>query len=265
MSFTRDDKGAAANFEVAFPLLLRCEGGAVLRFSADRDAPLVFGPGLYFICGDNGSGKTSFCNMLALIAGRVGPGTDPRTGGIRFNGEAYNGKGFDGYRAAEIREKSFCIFPQKAFFLPVSSRDNYAILNGRDPSRAAAFSDTQIPDLLSGGQQQKILMDIVLDEHKPVWFLDEPLANLDARRRAYFWQTLYQACRDVPRILFYIDHWMAPVIPGHPRFDHSVTLGVELENAPAARDGNGETKYIDIYRNPDPASFFLDQAQRPAA
>ena len=50
-----------------------------------------------------------------------------------------------------MRERQFCIFPQKAFFLPVSSRDNYIILNGSDKQKAKSFSSKEYPDLLSGG------------------------------------------------------------------------------------------------------------------
>ncbi|MBI9086338.1 MAG: ATP-binding cassette domain-containing protein [Desulfobacterales bacterium] len=252
----------ANGFSVSFPLVLRCEGDIALTFASARGASLAFDPGLYFLCGDNGSGKTSFLNMLALIAGQVGKMAGGCPGGIRYNGEAYGGSRFDCFRAADIREKYFCIFPQKAFFLPVSSRDNYLILNGTDRAKADEFSDGENPDLLSGGQQQKILMDIVLDEKKPVWFLDEPLANLDARRRVYFWQILHRACMGQDRTLFYIDHWMGPEIKRHPRFTHHDTLHVAVEKGLAGQRDDHNGKTIDIFHNPDPAAFFLDQARK---
>ena len=249
-------------FAVTFPLILRCEGDTALTFTLASGENLSFDPGLYFLYGDNGSGKTSFLNMLALIAGQVGKMADGRPGGICYNGEAYGHRRFDCFRAADIREKYFCIFPQKAFFLPVSSRDNYLILNGTDRAKADEFPAGENPDLLSGGQQQKILMDIVLDEKKPVWFLDEPLANLDARRRVYFWQVLHRACTGQSRTLFYIDHWMGPEIKRHPQFTHHNTLHVAVEKGPAGHRDDSNGKRIDIYHNPDPARFFLDQAQK---
>jgi ABC-type multidrug transport system ATPase subunit len=252
---------AAACFETEFPLVLDCDGNLALTFALETGSALTFGRGLYFFSGDNGSGKTSFFNMLALIAGQVGRLSVPDGGGIRFNGEAYNDRRFNALRAAEIREKYFCIFPQKAFFLPVSTRDNYMILNGSDPDRAKIFSDRENPDLLSGGQQQKILMDIVLDEKKPVWFLDEPLANLDVQRRYYFWQTLQRAYGQQTSTLFYIDHWMGPVIQQHHAFRRCNGLTVTLESRLAGSKGKREERRIDIYANPEPERFFAEQIQ----
>jgi ABC-type lipoprotein export system ATPase subunit len=164
-------------FEITFPLVLTYDDSFSITFTLEKGSALKFNQGVYYLHGDNGSGKTTFLNMLALTAGRIGRKAAHDKGAIKFNGEAYNRTGFNHIRAAEIRENSFCIFPQKAFFLPVSARDNYMVLNGSDRNKADAFSATEFPDLLSGGQQQKVLMDIVLDPKKPVWFLDEPLTN----------------------------------------------------------------------------------------
>ena len=173
------------HFHITFPLILDHDNLFSIKFSSKNKGSLEFKKGIYYLCGENGSGKTTFLNILALIAGAIGKKVAGR-GSVMFNGEDYNDDGFNYLRAGDIRENYFCIFPQKAFFLPVSTRDNYIILSGADKEKAKSFSDRESPDLLSGGQQQKILMDIVLDDKKPVWFLDEPLTNMDSERRKYF-------------------------------------------------------------------------------
>ena len=249
-------------FEVTFPLVLEWDDSISITFTLQRGHKIAFTDGIYYLDGDNGSGKTTFISMLSLTAGQIGKGGGPDRGTVIFNGEAFNGKGFDCIRAAEIREKYFCIFPQKTFFLPVSTRDNYQILNGSDPIKAKTFSSRQYPDLLSGGQQQKILMDIVLDDKRPVWFLDEPLTNLDAERRHYFWKTLKRAYEKAVSTVFFIDHWMGDDIKRDRHFLHENTLRVFMENRQAGHPGDIEFKQIDLYVNHCPEEFFKNQISK---
>jgi len=246
--------------EVIFPIVLDCGDRFNLTFSLRTGSRIVFKRGLYYLSGDNGSGKTSFLNLLSLSAGRIAPSTDNHRGTVIFNGTPYNNKGFDFIRAADIRENAFAIFPQKAFFLPVSSRDNYRVLNGSDEEKAKTFSDREFPDLLSGGQQQKLLMDIVLNRSKPIWFLDEPLANLDAERRLYFWKRVHTAFVDGVETIFFIDHWMGNDVARDPDFSLVNTLRVFSQNR---KEGGGvEFKAIKIYENSDPDTFFRQQMHR---
>jgi len=256
MPFTKDDSAVESCFRVAFPLVLKWDDAFTITFSLSENARLEFKRGIYFLWGDNGSGKTTFLNMLALTAGNIGKKAAGDKGGIAYNAEAYNRPGFNHIRAAQIREQQFCIFPQKAFFLPVSTRDNYTVLNGSDPDKEAVFSDGEYPDLLSGGQQQKILMDIVLDEKKPVWFLDEPLSNLDAERRHYFWETLDKAYRQKLKTIFFIDHGMGKEIKNDPQFHYLVTLSVVTENRQKNSLPEIGRRRIDIYANDSPEDFF---------
>ena len=247
-----------SHFEITFPLFLDHDDFHTVKFiSLERDT-LEFRHGIYYLCGENGSGKTTFVNMLALIAGHIG-GEKAGKGNIRFNGESYRGENFDYLRAAEIRENSFCIFPQKVFFLPVSTRDNYIILNGSEKEKENTFSPYESPDLLSGGQQQRILMDIVLDDKKPVWFLDEPLTNMDSERRLYFWESLVWAFECSPRTLFFIDHWMVPIIKNDKGFKLLGTLITQMENRLEDRPPDLESKEIEIYENRSPIPFFKRQ------
>ena len=249
-------------FDVTFPLVLDWDGCFSITFTLQRGRQMAFTRGIYYLEGDNGSGKSTFISMLSLTAGAIGNHAATGPGTVVFNGTAYNEKGFDHIRAAEIRETFFCVFPQKAFFLPVSVRDNYLVLNGSDPKKAAGFSDRQNPDFLSGGQQQKILMDIALDEKRPVWFLDEPLANLDAERRHYFWKTLKTARGKGLGTIFLIDHWMGEKIRQHRDFERFNGLRVFIENRKGGGGPEIEFKKINIYANPVPDEFLDDQIRK---
>ena len=262
MHCTKDDKAVSSHFEVTFPLILAYNGSFSITFTLQRGTTLEFKQGVYYLHGDNGSGKTTFLNMLALTTGNIGKKACADTGAIKFNGQAYNAKGFDYIGAAEIREKSYCIFPQKVFFLPVSTRDNYMVLNGSDKQRAQSFSSQEYPDLLSGGQQQKTLMDIVLDAEKPVWFLDEPLTNLDAERRYYFWTTLARAYQKKLTTIFFIDHWMGKKIKADKHFQHLSTLQVLTENRQKNSPPETGSRHIQIFENNNPQDFFSQQIQQ---
>lgn len=261
MKSIKDAEEMESRFDITFPLVLESDGSFSLTFTLEQETRLELGSGLYYLYGDNGSGKTTFLNILALLAGTIGKRPVQGTGQIEFNGESYSGHHFNHIRAAEIREHFFSIFPQKAFFLPVSSRDNYLILNGSDRNQAELFSQDESPDLLSGGQQQKILMDIVLDEKKPVWFLDEPLSNLDNERRHYFWKILARAYQKDVSTIFFIDHWMGSEIIQDPDFTKHDTLQV-FPGTPRQREqAEIGFKSIEIYENNSPENFFSKQIE----
>jgi len=250
-----------SRFDVMFPLVLEWDGLFSITFTLKKSGRMAFTDGIYYLEGDNGSGKTTFLSLLSLTAGIIGKQIGKNRGNIAFNGTSYHGKAFGPVRAAQIREKYFCVFPQKAFFLPVSTRDNYMILNGSDPEKAKTFPADQLPDLLSGGQQQKVLMEIVLDEKRPVWFLDEPLTNLDVERRHYFWTILQNAFEKELRTIFFIDHQMRETIKSDPDFFLVNTLRVFMENRLGHGDRNIEYKQIDLYVNRSPKTFLEQRIQ----
>jgi ABC-type nitrate/sulfonate/bicarbonate transport system ATPase subunit len=235
-----------------------------LTFVLRRGRRLRFTSGFYYLVGDNGSGKTSFLNLMSLTAGTLGPTGPESRGTVSFNGTAYNDRGFDAVKAAKIRQRYYGIFPQKVFFLPVSSRDNYRILNGRDPAITRRFSKSELPDRLSGGQQQERLMEIVLDDEKPIWFLDEPLTHLDAERRLVFWRKLEKALQKGLQTVLMVDHWIAEAIRGLPELERVNTLRMYMESRRSRQPSQVVFRTIDIYRMAHPLAFVRHQIRGAA-
>ncbi|MDP3285130.1 MAG: AAA family ATPase, partial [Desulfobacterales bacterium] len=87
-------------FEVKFPLVVKWEDKFTVTFNLQKGNALEFKSGVYLLHGDNGSGKTTFLNLLALTAGNIGKGGKTGTGAVAYNGEAYNSPDFNHIRAA---------------------------------------------------------------------------------------------------------------------------------------------------------------------
>jgi len=102
-------------------------------------------------------------------------------------------------------------------------------------------------------------MDIVLDQKKPVWFLDEPLSNLDAERRHYFWKLLEKAFLNGLETIFFIDHWMSMKVMKDKHFKHLDTLVVVAESRHNGKQVSVVKRNIDIYENRSPENFLKDQ------
>ncbi|MBL7208346.1 MAG: AAA family ATPase, partial [Desulfobacterales bacterium] len=72
MHCIKDDNVVSSHFEITFPLILAYDGSFSITFTLQRETTLEFKRGVYYLHGDNGSGKTTFLNMLALTAGNIG-------------------------------------------------------------------------------------------------------------------------------------------------------------------------------------------------
>jgi heme exporter protein A len=135
------------------------------------------------LTGANGAGKTS---LLRAIAGLI----RPRAGEIRFSGgdgelepEAARGEGlhllghFDGLK------------PHRTAWEELSFQAIWA--GGDEASARAAARALELHPLLdlevrklSAGQRRRLALARLIAAPRPVWLLDEPLAPLDAARRA---------------------------------------------------------------------------------
>jgi putative ATP-binding cassette transporter len=138
-----------------------------------------------FLVGSNGSGKTTFMNVLCGLL-------DPTAGSIEVDGKLLAPEDMGGYRA-----QFSAIFTQYHVF-----RQLYG-LEGVTPEQADEMIErvgltgiTQIRSEgisrldLSAGQKRRLALAIALLEDRNVLVLDEFVADQDPEKRDYFFRTL---------------------------------------------------------------------------
>ena len=150
-----------------------------------RDVSAAFETGkLYALVGKSGSGKST---LLSLLAGLM----LPETGEVLFKGTPTNRIDLDHYRLhhAAVIYQSFRLFP----LLTVSENVTYPMeLRGvrGDAAREQAAALIQkvnlpktvldrFPDMLSGGEQQRVGIARAMSMNSKLLLADEPTGNLD--------------------------------------------------------------------------------------
>ena len=151
------------------------------RFESDGGATALFGP--------SGAGKTSIVNMIAGLL-------QPDRGRIALDGDVL----FDARRASTCRRCSRrigTVFQEGRLFPHLIVRHNldYGRWMSGLPADAAAFAHVvelldighlldRRPGKLSGGERQRVAIGRALLMQPRLLLLDEPLASLDAARKA---------------------------------------------------------------------------------
>jgi zinc/manganese transport system ATP-binding protein len=182
------------------------------------DVSFTVGPGQFTgLIGPNGAGKTT---LLRVILGLQ----RPSAGTVAVAGQPRS-----------RRNPSIGYVPQKVLLdpdLPMRARDLVAL--GGDghrfgvPLRSAArralvgemldavdasqFADTRI-GLLSGGEQQRVLIAHALISRPRLLLLDEPLANLDLRSGQEIVSLLARIAREQQVAVLLSAHEMNPLLP----------------------------------------------------
>lgn len=153
--------------------------------SAVRNVNVSFLEGtLYAIIGKSGSGKTTLLSIMAGLA-------LPTRGHVRYMGTATDEVDLDKYRRENVAViyQSFNLFPLMTCLENVC----YPMeLRGSSPKEAAAAASEYIakvslpesvhrrfPNMISGGEQQRIAIARALTSGARVILADEPTGNLD--------------------------------------------------------------------------------------
>jgi manganese/zinc/iron transport system ATP- binding protein len=178
------------------------------------------------IVGPNGAGKSTFIkSVLGLIK--------PTAGHVRIFGEPY---GAQRRRVGYVPQRSSVDWDFPTTALDVVTMGLYGRLGWlRRPGRAERdkafraleqvkmqdFADRQISQL-SGGQQQRVFLARALVQEADIYFLDEPMAGVDATTERAIVGILH-ALREQGKTLIVVHHDLQTV---RTYFDYMVILNV---------------------------------------
>lgn len=179
---------------------------AVNGVSCDFQEGLV-----YALIGASGSGKTTFLSLLA--------GLDvPTSGLIELDGESTASRNTDVYRLEHISViyQNYNLFPH----LTVLENAAYCLYARKTPKKQAealaaerllqvgltADQFRRMPNMLSGGEQQRVAIARSLTSGSEIILADEPTGNLDSANSANIIQILRSLAHDENRCVIIVTH-----------------------------------------------------------
>jgi molybdate transport system ATP-binding protein len=185
-----------------------------------QQAAFSTGPGITALFGRSGAGKTSILSLIAGLA-RADEGRLAVDGRVLFDSAA-------GIDLPAHRRGVGYVFQEGRLLPHLTVRQNllyggfFARRNGNGQSHAA-FDDTvrllgladlleRRPANLSGGEKQRVAIGRALLAHPSVLLLDEPLASLDAPRRAEILYYIERLRDDLKVPMVYVSHSLDEVV-----------------------------------------------------
>ncbi len=202
--------------------------GVTVRLSGRevlRDVSFAIAPGeLTGLIGSNGAGKTTLFRVIlglqhasdgrVLIAGRT-RGTARLAGGRRNAPIGYVPQKFllDPDMPLRARDLVGLGLDAHRFGIPRPSRARRALIEEMLAAvDARDFADTRV-GLLSGGEQQRVLIAHALIGRPRLLLLDEPLANLDLRAAQEVVELLARIASQLGVAVLISAHEMNPLLP----------------------------------------------------
>lgn len=175
---------------------------------AVKGANLEFEKGIHIIMGKSGSGKSTLLNMLGGLE-------KPTNGKVIYDG-------LDLYKDADmedIRKFHFGFIFQAYNLIPeINVKDNIMMPNyiakRRDTGRFKELVERlglerqikQMPETLSGGEQQRAAIARALMNRPKIIFADEPTGNLDEENKENVMKLLAETVRENDATLIMVTH-----------------------------------------------------------
>lgn len=174
----------------------------------------TFDPGITALFGHSGAGKTTILNILAGIE-------NPDEGALAFGDSHFYNSIMKVNLPPEKRRIGY-VFQDDALFPHMSVLENLAFGCPRGKKNALwsklvkAFGLTKLmertPATLSGGEKKRVAIVRALLSSPQILLLDEPLANIDARRREAFFPYLDILKKEFEIPIVYVSHQVEEVI-----------------------------------------------------
>ena len=166
---------------------------------------------VYAIVGSSGSGKTTFLSLLA--------GLDvPTSGSIELDGRSTSEIDRDKYRLNHVSViyQNFNLFqhltvlenaayPLYVRKMPGKDADTLA----KEKLRQVGLKEDQfkrLPNMLSGGEQQRVAIDRALASGSEIILADEPTGNLDSTNSRNIVEILRQLAHENDRCIIIVTH-----------------------------------------------------------
>lgn len=173
--------------------------------------------GITALFGPSGAGKTSIVNMVAGLM-------RPDAGRIIINGHCL----FDSARRIDLppeKRRIGYVFQDGRLLPHLSVRSNLTYGMRRTPSARRYVEFDQVVDLLgikhlldrrparlSGGEKQRVAIGRALLTSPAMLLMDEPLASLDATRKAEVLPFIMRLCREFSIPILYVSHALDEIL-----------------------------------------------------